>query len=98
MLLEAGADANHLNARRRNGLHVAAHNAKNAAIICLLLRAGTNPTALDADGRTPAEVAEGLGHSLQAALLSRAAADFKQTTSASTLPERAALDHVKPGV
>ena len=62
------ADVNAVSTCGRTGLHLAAYYGY-AEIVRWLLANGANAAALDADGKTPAAVAQETGHSEVASLL-----------------------------
>ena len=61
-----------------NALHFAARNGKAVPLICALIKEGVDPTTLNKAGHTPAAVASEAGHTLQTALLERAADDKRK--------------------
>ncbi|CAN0482319.1 unnamed protein product, partial [Phaeothamnion confervicola] len=69
-LLSAGALVGALAPGRRTVLHLAA-GWGTAGTVILLLEAGADPGAADADGATPADVAERCGRPVVAAMLRR---------------------------
>jgi hypothetical protein len=59
-------------------LHCSAAHGAAAGAVCLLLKAGADPTATDTNGSTAAHVAGMRGHFALEALLSRAAEDYRK--------------------
>jgi ankyrin repeat protein len=76
VLLAAGADPHKTTDRGNTGLHVAAAHKYSAPVLCLLIKAGVDLSAVNADGKTAAQVAADSGNTLAAALLTRAARDI----------------------
>jgi uncharacterized protein len=75
-LLKAGADVHARTEREGWGcLHVAAALQYTAAVLCLLIKAGADLSAVNDDGDTAAALALEHGNQLAAALLTRAARD-----------------------
>jgi Ankyrin repeats (many copies) len=79
LLLQAGADANARNYLCNTVLHNAAAKDLDAGLMCCLLKAGADATAIDAYHGTAADVARTHKHSAPAALLSRAERDQHST-------------------
>jgi uncharacterized protein len=75
LMLSAGADAHKTTDTGNTCLHVAAAHSYPAPVLCLLIKAGVDLSAMNADGMTEAQVASAEGNALAAALLNRAAAD-----------------------
>jgi ankyrin repeat protein len=75
LLLTAGADAHKTTDTGNTCLHVAAAHSYTAPVLCLLIKAGVDLSAMNADSMTAAQVASAKGNTLAAALLNRAAAD-----------------------
>jgi ankyrin repeat protein len=75
LLLAAGAAVNAKSTDGTTALHKAAKLGLSAAVVCCLLKAGADATALNSEGHEPAAVAVQHGHTATAALLQRAAAD-----------------------
>jgi ankyrin repeat protein len=73
LLLAHGADVHIRTARGNTCLHVAAKHGYPASVMCLLIKAGADLTAVNNDGKTAADVALAKEHELAAALLNRAA-------------------------
>jgi uncharacterized protein len=78
LLLAAAADAAAVGDGGGTTLHLQASIGACARSICLLLKAGADPTALDRDGSTPAHRAGIHGHFALEALLSHAADDYRK--------------------
>jgi ankyrin repeat protein len=74
LLLDAGVDV-HFTTRERGttALHTAAQHWHSAAVVCMLLKAGADITALNRSGHTAAQVAAAIGNHRTAALLTRVA-------------------------
>eukprot|EP00953_Heterococcus_sp_UTEX-ZZ885_P011352 6572-Heterococcus_DN1.PRE.1 len=72
LLLEAGADVNARDYLGNTVLHNAAVLTFSASVLCCLLKAGADATAIHTYKATPAEVARAHAHSATAALLNRA--------------------------
>jgi ankyrin repeat protein len=85
MLLSKGARVEESMVGGYNSLHGAAAYGQPAPVICMLVKAGADPTALDDAGETPAQVAEREGNTLAAQLLTRAARDYKPGGAAITV-------------
>jgi ankyrin repeat protein len=82
VLLAAGADVHAVNSKDGTTvLHNHAEAGTSGAAICTLLKAGADPTALDANGSSPAHIAGMSGHFALEALLSRAAEDYRKKHS-----------------
>jgi ankyrin repeat protein len=76
LLLAAGASVHATTAAGgRTCLHVAAAAGYPAAVLCLLIKAGVDISAVDSEGETAAELAHAAGHTLAESLLNRAARD-----------------------
>jgi ankyrin repeat protein len=73
-LLAAGGDVHYVNDRGNTCLHRAAAHKYPAPVLCLLIKAGADLQAVNALGKTAAQVAADSGNTLAAALLIRAAA------------------------
>jgi ankyrin repeat protein len=73
LLLAAGADVHKTTDTGNTALHVAAKHKHTAPILCLLIKAGVNLSAVNSAGVTAAELAVQCGNELAAALLKRAA-------------------------
>ena len=78
LVLNMSALVSYQDAHGNNALHQAGHNGKAAPLICSLIKEGVDPTAVNDDGQTPADVAHEEGHALQATLLNRAAEDKRK--------------------
>jgi ankyrin repeat protein len=80
LLLEHGAAAviTSTDSRGLTALHHQATAGVPAAVLCVLLKAGADPTAVDATGSTPAHLAGVAGHFATETLLSRAAEDYRK--------------------
>jgi Ankyrin repeats (3 copies) len=74
LLLAAGADARKTTGTGSTALHVAAKHSYAVPVLCLQTKAGVDLQAVDAEGRTAAQVAATVGNRLAATLLTRAAA------------------------
>jgi ankyrin repeat protein len=86
MLLSKGATVDEtMEPGGYNPLHSAACYGQPVSVICMLIKAGADPTALDDAGETPAQVAEREGNTLAAQLLARAARDYKPGGAAITV-------------
>jgi uncharacterized protein len=79
ILLEASADVNARDYYGYTVLHNAAAQGRSTGVICCLLKAGADATAVNTVYDTAAEVAQAYKHSATAALLSRAARDQHST-------------------
>jgi ankyrin repeat protein len=75
LLLESGAAVNAKSSNGTTALHKAAKLGLSAGVVCCLLKAGADATAVNSEGHEPAAVAVMHGHTATAALLQRAAAD-----------------------
>jgi uncharacterized protein len=76
VLLEAGADVHkRTSATGDTCLHTAARHGRSAPVVCTLIKAGVDISAVNHSNQTAAQVAEERGHKLIAALLTRAAQD-----------------------
>jgi ankyrin repeat protein len=80
LLLEHGAAAviAVTDSRGMTALHHQAKAGVSAAVLCVLLKAGADPTAVDSTGSTPAHLAGVAGHFTTETLLSRAAEDYRK--------------------
>jgi ankyrin repeat protein len=84
VLLNAGAAVNAGCSLGCTVLHTVVQKGASVGVICCLLKAGADATAIDTVGSTAAEVALAFGHSSSAALLQRAEADRRSMVSHST--------------
>jgi uncharacterized protein len=75
LLLAAGADVQIANSRGTTCLHRAAAHSYSAPVLCLLIKAGADLSAVNRDNRTAADVAHSKGNTLGESLLVRAARD-----------------------
>jgi ankyrin repeat protein len=83
-LLAAGADVHAVHSDTgRTVLHNHAEAGTSGTAVCTLLKAGADPTALDANGSTAAHIAGMSGHFALEALLSRAAEDYRKKLGSS---------------
>jgi ankyrin repeat protein len=100
LLLAAGANAAAVDKSQWTVLHHYATAAASVGVICLMLKAGTDPTAVDGDGSTAAHVAGIKGHFALEALLSRAADDHlkKQTVVTYSNSSSSSSDNSSPAL
>jgi ankyrin repeat protein len=73
VLLEAGADVRKRTADGDTCLHTAARHGRSAPVVCMLIKAGVDMSAVNDRNQTAAQVALERGNTLIAALLTRAA-------------------------
>jgi Ankyrin repeat len=92
LLLDSGAAVDARSADDATGLHKAAERGLSAAVICCLLKAGADATAVNNHGHEPAAVAAKHGHTAAAALLQHAAADQRRVAPAALAAVAAAAE------
>jgi ankyrin repeat protein len=96
LLLAAGAAVSCADSLGMTALHHCAKGGTAAGVVCMMIQAGADPTALDRNGSTPAHVAGMSGHFALEALLSRAAEDYRRKHPAvvvATSVRSAAAEH-----
>ena len=79
--LKAGANVHVRTVQGLTCLHVLAELGRGAGVLCLVLKAGADPTAEDDRGMTPAQTAQEGDNMMGAALLERAARDWQVVRS-----------------
>jgi ankyrin repeat protein len=97
LLLAAGAAVDCADSLSMTALHHCAMGGTAAGVVCMMIQAGADPTALAHNGSTPAHVAGMRGHFALEALLSRAAEDYRrkhpQAAVVATSVRGAAAEH-----